>query len=373
MGHSLPYSCMYGYDLDGEGPEEELDEDEFTTQEKQIFKKVTGKERGVPLFRDLNLADKAIVDGGMRLGLVEPTACPKVGDPRPKIEDEKAYLKKGVKFECLQEFTFWLSDYAIRNHRPFVVGQSKQSVCYTVKCDKEGCPWKKKNHETRQWVLKSCVATHECIPPEKAGRGKGHHQLMTEFPGYKLLNEIPHDPTVKVTFLMSSVEERYRYKIIYGKVWKAKANNIRMLHGDYEAAYNILPRMLGAIAHRNPGMRHGVEEIDEVFHRAFWSFGQCIETFKHCRPMLSIDGTFLTDKYKGTLMVAMAHLSNDNVMLVAFALVSSEHDDNWEWFMGHVRTKVIGNREVCIISDRHHDILKAIDIVIPGLPNLHHQ
>ena len=53
----------------------------------------------------------------------------------------------------------------------------------------------------------------------------------------------------------------------------AKENAIRMLHGDYAAAYNILPRMLGAISHRNPGMRHRVESIDGVFHRAFWSFG----------------------------------------------------------------------------------------------------
>ena len=136
----------------------------------------------------------------------------------------------------------------------------------------------------------------------------------------------------------------YGYKVNYGKVWKAKENAIRMLHGDYAAAYNILRRMLGAIAHKNPGMQHGVEDIDGVFHRAFWSFGQCIEAFKHCRPVLSIDGTFLTGKYKGTLMVAMAHSSNDNVLPVAFALVPSEHDDNWEWFMGHVRTKVIGKR-----------------------------
>jgi hypothetical protein len=122
-----------------------------------------------------------------------------------------------------------------------------------------------------------------------------------------------------------------------------------MLHGDYEAAYNILPRMLGAIAHRNPGLRHRVESIDVLFHRAFWSFSQCIEAFTHCRPVLSIDGTFLTGKYKGTLMVALAHSSNDNVLPVTFALVPSEHDDNWEWFMDHVRMKVIGQREVCII------------------------
>jgi hypothetical protein len=76
---------------------------------------------------------------------------------------------------------------------------------------------------------------------------------------------------VKVKFLMTSIEELFGYPVKYRKAWMAKANAIRMLHGDYEAAYNILPKMLAAIAHRNPGMRHRVESIDGVFRRAFWS------------------------------------------------------------------------------------------------------
>ncbi|KAE8815171.1 hypothetical protein D1007_07494 [Hordeum vulgare] len=129
---------MYGYDSDDEGPTEELDEDGFTTQENGIFKKVTGKGRGAPLLCDLTLAGKALVDGGMRLGLLEPTRCPKVGDSKPKDEDENAHLKKGIKFGCLQEFKIWLSAYAIRNHRPFVIDHSDQNLRYIIKCGKEG-------------------------------------------------------------------------------------------------------------------------------------------------------------------------------------------------------------------------------------------
>ena len=193
----------------------------------------------------------------------------------------------------------------------------------------------RKIKETGQWVLKSHVGTHTCVPPDKADQSKGHRQLTSEYLGYKLLNQKAHDPTVKVKFLMSSIEKLSGYPVKYGKAWMAKANTIRMLHGDYEAAYNILPKMLAAIAHRNPRMCHRVESIDGVFRRAFWSFGQCIEAFTYCRPVLSIDGTFLTGKYKGTLMVAMTHSSIDNVLPVAFTLVPSEHDDNWEWFVDH--------------------------------------
>ena len=43
----------------------------------------------------------------------------------------------------------------------------------------------------------------------------------------------------------------------------------------------------------------------EIFKRVFWSFKPSIEGFEHCRPVLSIDGTHLYGKYKGTLMIAM--------------------------------------------------------------------
>ena len=41
----------------------------------------------------------------------------------------------------------------------------------------------------------------------------------------------------------------------------------------------------------------------EIFQRVFWSFKPSIEGFEHCRLVLSIDGTHLYGKYKGTLLI----------------------------------------------------------------------
>ena len=110
------------------------------------------------------------------------------------------------------------------------------------------------------------------------------------------------------------------------------------------------------------------------FGRAFWTFGPCINAFKHCRPVLSVDGTFLTGKYRGTIMVAVGHDGGDQLLPLAFALVSAENNDNWEWFLHLVRTRLVGpEREVCIISDRHQGILNAVEIEIPGYPRVHHR
>ena len=66
-------------------------------------------------------------------------------------------------------------------------------------------------------------------------------------------------------------------------------------------------------------------------------------------------------------MIAMAHEANDQVLPVAFALVSAENQDNWEWFMRLVRSTIIPpNREVCIISNRHQGIMKAVEVHMAG-------
>ena len=43
----------------------------------------------------------------------------------------------------------------------------------------------------------------------------------------------------------------------------------------------------------------------EIFQHVFWSFKPSVEGLEHCRPVLSIDGTHLYEKYKGMLLIAM--------------------------------------------------------------------
>ncbi|KAF1873363.1 hypothetical protein Lal_00027401 [Lupinus albus] len=41
-----------------------------------------------------------------------------------------------------------------------------------------------------------------------------------------------------------------------------------------------------------------------ILDRVFWAFKPCIEGFGFCKPILQVDGTFLTGKYSGTLLIA---------------------------------------------------------------------
>jgi hypothetical protein len=66
------------------------------------------------------------------------------------------------------------------------------------------------------------------------------------------MKDVTDDSTVKAKFLIGLVKKMYGCEIKHGKAWKAKANALWMLYGDWEEAYSCLPRLLGVIAYRNP-------------------------------------------------------------------------------------------------------------------------
>ena len=108
------------------------------------------------------------------------------------------------------------------------------------------------------------------------------------------------------------------------------------------------------------------------FHHSFWPFAPCIVGFVHCRPVISIDDTHLYRRYEGKLLIVMATDANNEVYALAFAVVESENKGSWKWFLSCIRRYVI-NWNLCIISDRHGGIIKAIkEDSIWQPPNGHH-
>ena len=58
--------------------------------------------------------------------------------------------------------------------------------------------------------------------------------------------------------------------------------------------------------------------------RAYWCFPQCVEAFKHCKPVISVDGAFLTGKYRGALLIVTGMHGEDRLIPLAFSLVEGE-------------------------------------------------
>jgi hypothetical protein len=65
-----------------------------------------------------------------------------------------------------------------------------------------------------------------------------------------------------------------------------------------------------------------------VMERVYWCFPQCVEAFKHCRSVISVDGTLLTGTYRSVLWIATGVDGEDRLVPLAFSLVECENIDS---------------------------------------------
>ena len=70
--------------------------------------------------------------------------------------------------------------------------------------------------------------------------------------------------------------------------------------------------------------------------------GASRNVYRHCKPVVSVDDTFLTGKYRGALLIATGMDGEDHLIPLAFSLVEGENNDSWSWFLHLVRRDVVG-------------------------------
>ena len=232
------------------------------------------------------------------------------------------------------------------------------------------------------WKVTNVKQPHTC---GTADIHQEHSQCTARYLGLRIAPMVWADCTITVAALIEAIHGFTSYRVKYGKAWRAKQFAMAHLWGDWKESYSNIPKMLAAIAHFNSGTKYIIDtdgrqqmqpcgSILPVLYRVFWCFPQCVAAFKHCRPVMSVDATFLTGTYKGTLMVAVAIDAEDQLIPIAFAVTEGENNSSWSWFITNVRRHVIGpERRICMISDRHQGLLNAAREELQGFPPLVHR
>ncbi|XP_073031260.1 protein FAR1-RELATED SEQUENCE 6-like [Primulina eburnea] len=150
-------------------------------------------------------------------------------------------------------------------------------------------------------------------------------------------------------------------EISYFKAWKGKQLAINQLRGDPVKSFKLHPAYLYMIEQVNPGSTtHLKVNEDGSFKYMFLAYRACIAGFRYMRKVISVDGTYLTGKYKGVLLIATAQDGNHHQYPIAWAVVDSECEESWTWFFEKLHELISDDVELLFISDRHKRIINGL-------------
>ncbi|XP_057761012.1 uncharacterized protein LOC130981430 [Arachis stenosperma] len=279
----------------------------------------------------------------------------------------------GMKFSSREAVIKAMKEYTLRRSVDYRVYESEPLTFY-AKCTQygSGCGWLiRVSMISRKycWVIRRYNGSHTCT---RATISQDHSKLdsNTIVEVIKLLVEA--DPSLKVKSVIAEVQSKFNYTVSYRKAWLAKQKSIEKIFGGWEASYKVLPIWFEAMCHKESSVvihfetmlaYQGDDLVSDirVLHRVFWSYYPYIRAFRHCKPVVKVDGTHLYGKYKGCLLVAVSQDGNNNIVSIAFAIVEGETYNAWHFFLSNLRQHVVTRDGVGLISDRHKSINAAVE------------
>nr|GEV95628.1 uncharacterized protein [Tanacetum cinerariifolium] len=123
---------------------------------------------------------------------------------------------------------------------------------------------------------------------------------------------------------------------------------------DYRQA--ILDSNLGSTCVLN------IEELDSgaIYFKMFYVCFKGVKDgwLEGCRRLIGLDGCFLKHTYKGKLLITMRRDANNQMYLIAWAVVKVENNENWCWFLSlvHDDLNLNGGVNLTVILDSHKDL-----------------
>ncbi|XP_021623810.1 uncharacterized protein LOC110623189 [Manihot esculenta] len=237
-------------------------------------------------------------------------------DPYDKPEgrsfwDLSKKFSVGMIFSSRDAVAAAVKEYHLRHHHQFYYHETREKTYSIKRKDKDnGCAWRlraSKKEGEDIWKIKRYSGSRTCTNPQLT---KNHSQLDENFICSFIFALLEQQPDIKIAAVQAELRDKFGYEPFM------TAHH----HFNPETVYMIEDNLHWINERLNPMCR--------VFDCMFWAFKQSIEGFKHCRLVISIDGTFLYEKYTGCILCATALDGNNQLFQLAFAIVDKEDSDN---------------------------------------------
>ncbi|XP_013589511.1 PREDICTED: uncharacterized protein LOC106297921 [Brassica oleracea var. oleracea] len=359
-------------EVDGDDEAEES-EDEYQASDKSDDEEDLDRnfEEDLEMFRDENYEDEIVDDDE-----VYP-------DTEQSSDDEEEQAERmanrgeldGVyslrqTFYSGEEFKKQVIKYILQSRRNVVYDRWEKTKI-GAKCSGRGCVWRiycSVERPIHKWMVKVYVNTHTCHPTGKCKLIKS--PAIAEV----MLEKIRKEPEMSAPMIREEFREKYNIIISPEQAKIARRIVLDKLQAECNEHFARLRDYEMELLRSNPDSKIEINTTTKpngakAFHSMYICFDKIRVAWKeYCRPVIGLDGTFLKhSSLQGLILTAIGRDPNNQIYPIAWAVVDSESNDNWQWFIHRLKIHLgLGEGDVVtIISDQHRGLIHGVAVELP--------
>ncbi|KAL2533778.1 MuDR family transposase [Abeliophyllum distichum] len=224
-----------------------------------------------------------------------------------------------------------ISLYDIHNNFQYKVYRSDKEE-YVLKCLDDNCMWHFRASrliDTELFKIRYIKNGHNCSMDYVMG---DHRQATSSLLAECIQHKYMDAKTIYTPMdIINDTSKTYDVTLSYRKVWRARESILEKIVGEPEDSYNKLSSFLYMLSLKIQGtITRTKTNADNQFEYMFMALRTSVQGWKHCKPIVVVDATFLTGHYGGTLFMACTQDANYNIFVLALGIGDAENNNAWE-------------------------------------------
>ncbi|KAK8583177.1 hypothetical protein V6N13_021889 [Hibiscus sabdariffa] len=183
----------------------------------------------------------------------------------------------------------------------------------------------------------------------------------------KYLHLFVADRNLKPAALREVVMHDYVFPVPQSKCYRVRKMALEIIEGKHKSQYSRLYDYLIELRLSNLGTTTVCKLDDKVFERVYICLQACKKGFKACRPIICLDGCHLKGYDQGHILAAVRIDANDCIYPIAYAVVDSENNSSWSWFLELLAEDLglTNSYHVSFMIDKQKELLDTLAELFP--------